>query len=819
MTPARDWDVIKASSSSEKVYSRKVEADPVVQTKLTRLEEPVQTSSGADSLVKLRTSNGHDTRVQIDSDTDYIKSTEELLNNNVRRKESAEAGTNHMHINLAFVNEEVTDLDEFSNPRSPNQDRLAGSPRHGFFYSETDIPVVVGKQEVDIPGIDLTLRRSRSQESLNEPRQDALTPLDKKHDYINLAYDGSRHELSSTEDSRQRDFLNLAYDKDEPYVIDPNSFYADNSLKRSFVSQYSIQLRGSPSTEAMAPESDESEDSVKLPDGWNKIPRRRSYNMAMDIKEPEVSMVASVVSVLDHPKKEKIYDTPRISIAVNENVSSVDNDKVAEDSEFARNGLVEGDRFERDILVADGIIALELPPDNQGDDRGLNEDYSADRNYRQDGEDGPDRGYLGVEGGISLDDIANANERIQHLQEDDRESLKEDDTSDRCDKDGADRTLGADGRIALDFTANNNNSLQHLQADLEPAPDDDDKADQGCLIAGGRLVLEFTPDDNDGRDCLQEDGAEQERLQDSGDGADRECLKVDGSIVVELKADENDIRERLREEDVDDRTRTTDSNNAVDQECLEADGRILLELKANENDVCESLEADGGTDGGRETDVDDAADGERMAAEGRNVLGFTANDNYCLLRLQRSGNIEQESTTNKETDKESMTDSDSSDDSNEDEKDKENTEKSPSFYDLQTGNSDKIHRDNSTDSFKVDLNVNLDVSDGHHNDSNIEGSGELVSHDHQQSGSPPEQENVENEIVQSGADATVQLNVDGSGIGAGINVFVGDELFSKGNDKRLRDTTKSYAREIASINMDTQSVDKQSDDGKIVMYF
>ncbi|KAK3090537.1 hypothetical protein FSP39_012549 [Pinctada imbricata] len=105
-----------------------------------------------------------------------------------------------MFLNLAFVHDEITDLDEFSHPRSPQVNLLAGSPRHEFCYSETDISAAI-TPNVNNPGVDTTMRKSRSHESLSDLRTANTLQLEKKHNYINLAYDRDSGDTEQLDDT------------------------------------------------------------------------------------------------------------------------------------------------------------------------------------------------------------------------------------------------------------------------------------------------------------------------------------------------------------------------------------------------------------------------------------------------------------------------------------------------------------------------------------------------------------------------------------------------------------------------------------------
>ncbi|XP_062622196.1 nephrin-like [Saccostrea cucullata] len=214
-----------------------------------------------------------------------------------REYNANESGDKVDKIDFGFLGDQVTDLDELSNPRSPGLMLTSGSPHRDFSYSKTDLDLKSPQSKPQCPetldnNFDTeTKQKSLCTHSLNDLRSGSVAH---KQDYIKLSYT-------------------------EPDSGDPQNQVSASEgeiddLKRTFISRYTLEfLRkddNGPSKTQNSPASSTS--NISGVDSYGGAPRRQSYTLAISSDEEGNTMVRDVLSASVNISS-SIYDIPRNS--------------------------------------------------------------------------------------------------------------------------------------------------------------------------------------------------------------------------------------------------------------------------------------------------------------------------------------------------------------------------------------------------------------------------------------------------------------------------------------------------------------------------
>lgn len=197
-------------------------------------------------------------------------------------------------VDLDFLDEQVTDLDELSNPRSPGLVLTSGSPRLDFSYSETRLDKI-------------------------NPGNTALeTELNKQLSAETKQLSRSTHVLSEFTPSSEKsvnDYINLSYpDQNLKNTLNDNESTKEDmeAIKKTFVSRYSLQFQmksdDSPSLIQNSPASSTS--SISPAGSFCGAPRRQSYTLAISSDEEGTTLAREVLSASSICAS-SIYDVPR----------------------------------------------------------------------------------------------------------------------------------------------------------------------------------------------------------------------------------------------------------------------------------------------------------------------------------------------------------------------------------------------------------------------------------------------------------------------------------------------------------------------------
>ncbi|XP_061175636.1 uncharacterized protein LOC133184563 [Saccostrea echinata] len=200
-------------------------------------------------------------------------------------------------IEFGFLGDQITDLDELSNPRSPGLMLTSTSPHRDFSYSETDLDLQSPQSKTPCPDfLDInfgteTKQKSLSTHSLNDLRSSSV---ENKHDYINLSYTDP--------------------DSSKPENQTPALEGEMDDLKKTFISKYTLEFQrkddNGPSKTQNSPASSTS--TLSGVGSYGGAPRRQSYTLAISSDEEGNTMVRDVLSAsvnVSFP----IYDIPRNS--------------------------------------------------------------------------------------------------------------------------------------------------------------------------------------------------------------------------------------------------------------------------------------------------------------------------------------------------------------------------------------------------------------------------------------------------------------------------------------------------------------------------
>lgn len=199
-------------------------------------------------------------------------------------------------VDLDFLDEQVTDLDELSNPRSPGLVLTTGSPRRDFSYSETRLDTINSGNKALETELNTQLSVETKQLSRSTHLLSEVTPSSKKsvNDYINLSYP----------DQNVKNTLN-----------DNESTKEDmEAIKKTFVSRYSLHFQmkndDSPSLIQNSPAS--STGNISGAGSFCGAPRRQSYTLAISSDEEGTTLAREVLSASSICAS-SIYDIPRNS--------------------------------------------------------------------------------------------------------------------------------------------------------------------------------------------------------------------------------------------------------------------------------------------------------------------------------------------------------------------------------------------------------------------------------------------------------------------------------------------------------------------------
>lgn len=199
-------------------------------------------------------------------------------------------------VDLDFLDEQVTDLDELSNPRSPGLVLTSGSPRRDFSYSETRLDTIhpgnkALETELNTQLSEETRQMSRSSHVLNEVTPSSVKSI---NDYINLSYPDRNLKNTVNENESTKEDM--------------------EAIKKTFVSRYSLQFLtkndDSPSLIQNSPASSTS--SVSSAGSLRGAPRRQSYTLAISSDEEGTTLAREVLSA-SSIWESSIYDVPRNS--------------------------------------------------------------------------------------------------------------------------------------------------------------------------------------------------------------------------------------------------------------------------------------------------------------------------------------------------------------------------------------------------------------------------------------------------------------------------------------------------------------------------
>lgn len=199
-------------------------------------------------------------------------------------------------VDLDFLDEQVTDLDELSNPRSPGLVLTSGSPRRDFSYSETRLDTIhpgnkALETELNTQLSEETRQMSRSSHVLNEVTPSSVNSI---NDYINLSYPDRNLKNTVNENESTKEDM--------------------EAIKKTFVSRYSLQFLtkndDSPSLIQNSPASSTS--SVSGAGSLRGAPRRQSYTLAISSDEEGTTLAREVLSASSICES-SFYDVPRNS--------------------------------------------------------------------------------------------------------------------------------------------------------------------------------------------------------------------------------------------------------------------------------------------------------------------------------------------------------------------------------------------------------------------------------------------------------------------------------------------------------------------------
>lgn len=196
-------------------------------------------------------------------------------------------------VDLDFLDEQVTDLDELSNPRSPG---LVLTSCRDFSYSETRLDTIhpgnkALETELNTQLSEETRQMSRSSHVLNEVTPSSVKSI---NDYINLSYPDRNLKNTVNENESTKEDM--------------------EAIKKTFVSRYSLQFLtkndDSPSLIQNSPASSTS--SVSGAGSLRGAPRRQSYTLAISSDEEGTTLAREVLSASSICES-SIYDVPRNS--------------------------------------------------------------------------------------------------------------------------------------------------------------------------------------------------------------------------------------------------------------------------------------------------------------------------------------------------------------------------------------------------------------------------------------------------------------------------------------------------------------------------
>jgi hypothetical protein len=210
-----------------------------------------------------------------------------------KEHQAAESAIKVDKIDFGFLDDQVTDLDELSNPRSPGLMLNSDSLRHDFPYMESDLDFQSACNKLQRsdshPHLNTnTISKSRSTQSLTEL---ASVSVGNKHDYINMSYpDETGKRTSAIEEVK-------------------------DDLKKTFISRYTLEFQRKEENDQSKTQNSPSSSTSNISgiDTYaGGAPRRQSYTLAISSDEDGNTMARAVLSASANTMS-PIYDIPRNS--------------------------------------------------------------------------------------------------------------------------------------------------------------------------------------------------------------------------------------------------------------------------------------------------------------------------------------------------------------------------------------------------------------------------------------------------------------------------------------------------------------------------
>ena len=186
-------------------------------------------------------------------------------------------------VGLHFLDEQVTDLDELSNPRSPGLVLFNNIPRRDFSFSETELDLISTEDKA---------QRSDSQ---FHPTLSAETKLVSR----------STHTLPN--------FKRNSVKRGHEHIEDDDpGIRSKEALKETFISRYTLEFQGKDdNVSGQIPQNSPASSTSNLSGIGSHCgaPRRQSYTLAVSSDEEGSTLVRDVLSsTAIHPSS--IYDVP-----------------------------------------------------------------------------------------------------------------------------------------------------------------------------------------------------------------------------------------------------------------------------------------------------------------------------------------------------------------------------------------------------------------------------------------------------------------------------------------------------------------------------
>lgn len=237
-----------------------------------------------------------------------------------KEHQATEPGIKIDKIDFSFLDDQVTDLDELSNPRSPGLMLNCGSPRqncgsprqncdsprHDFANSET---------ELDFQSAGDQMLRSDSHPNLNTNTKQTCKSRSTQ----------SLTELTSTSAGNRHDYINMSYsNSDETGNRSSALKEVKDDLKKAFISRYTLEFQKKEEKGLLKTQNSPSSTTSNISEigPYGGAPRRQSYTLAISSDEEGNTMVRDVLSASTNTSS-PIYDVPRNSGGFEMDVDSV----------------------------------------------------------------------------------------------------------------------------------------------------------------------------------------------------------------------------------------------------------------------------------------------------------------------------------------------------------------------------------------------------------------------------------------------------------------------------------------------------------------